>query len=409
MPLRISSQGAEQMSITYRLYQPNDVEQVVGVVGRAFPHVGPFTVAAWQKLESRDHVTVVADDGGRIAGAIPFDLRDFLVRPGVVLRVAVAHAVAVDAPYRNQGVGSAMMSFAKAEFPAGCDAMFVYTGGEGRAPYTFYQRNGFVDLMYSRPYRLSDLPAATPSGIRVTPFDAAGLGPTLDATFQSAYAASAGFARRGPGYWQRALESIIYVEIPYDFRIAYAGSATDMAGYAIFGLRQDYAALLEVAVRPEAAGVIADLLQAVSAAAAANGAKEVRLIAPVTHPAVAALQAMGCQGGSRSAGISVLAGQVLSFESVWRKLGGEGGPALHVWTPRQENAPGREFDLVGQGAAVTLEMKRSTAHRLFLCREDIQASVAAERITSPEPALPLAQLANTFRPAPWIYHYIEWI
>ena len=397
------------MGITCRFYQPGDVEQVVGVVGRAFPRVGPFTVDAWHRLESRDHVTVVADDAGRIAGAIPFDRRDFLVRPGVTLRVAIAHAVAVDAPYRNHGVGSAMMSFAKAEFPSSYEAMFVYTGTEGRAPYTFYQRNGFIDLMYSRPYRLTGLAAENPAGIQVTTLDPVGMGRALDTTFQAAYAGHAGFARRNPGYWQRALESIIYVEIPYEFRIAYVGSATDMAGYAIFGLRQDYAALLEVAVRPEASANMPDLLRAVSADAASRGAKEIRLTAPSAHPAVVVLQAMGHQGGGRSAGISVLAGQVLNFESIWRRLGGEGGPAVHIWAPRQENAPGREFDLPGQGPALVLEMKDATLQRLFLCREDVQADYAAERITSPNLAVPVDQLANTFRPAPWVYHYIEWI
>lgn len=392
------------MSICYRNYQPSDVEQVVGVVGRAFPAVEPFTVEAWTKMETHDHVTVVAEDGGRIAGVIPFALYDLLIRPGVVIRAAFAHAVAVDEPYRNRGIGSAMFAHAKSELRGCCDGLFVYTGGEGRAPYTFYQRNGFCDLLYSRPYRLTELTTQPPTDVQVVRFDPAAIGTALNETFQAAYAAYAGFPVRSPGYWELVLQSIIYVEIPYDFYIAYAGQAGRMVGYIIFGLRPQHAMILELAVRPESAQTTLDLLRAVATTTATNGVREVYMFASSAHPAVSALTRVGFQPAGRNAGVRVTAGQLLNFEAVWRKLGGEGsGLALHIWTPE------REVELPGQGPVLTLEMKEATLHRLLLCREDITSALSAERITSPAATLPLAQLESIFCSAPWVYHHIEWI
>jgi hypothetical protein len=54
-------------------------------------------------------------------------------------------------------------------------------------------------------------------------------------------------------------------------------------------------------------------------------------------------------------------------------------------------------------------MKAPTLHRLFLCREDVQAAFLTERITSTTYPLPLDQLQQIFRPAPWVHHWLEWI
>jgi hypothetical protein len=54
-------------------------------------------------------------------------------------------------------------------------------------------------------------------------------------------------------------------------------------------------------------------------------------------------------------------------------------------------------------------MKDATLHRLFLCREEIASALQAERITSPTLDLPLEDLQRIFQPAPWVFHWLEWI
>jgi len=406
------------MPITYRLYEPRDVEQTVEVIHRVF-HVYPIPYASWARMESHDHATVLAEQDGRLIGAIPFDIRDFLIRPGVSLRAAFAHLVSVDALYRNAGVGSGMMKFAKENLPAVCDGLFVYTGSEGRAPYTFYEKNGFVDLQYSRFYSLPVTRGAVPADVQVVPFDPAALGEQeICEAYQRAYAEYAGFPVRFPGFWEQAMDSIIYVEIPTDFHLAQVHRGAELCGYAIFGFAREGATILEMVVTPQddsSQETIAEkLLIAVIAAVAERDVPEVRMLASSHHPALLALHKLGFQPNDRSDS-EIISGFTFHFDRLWTQLAGEKLPwakkpplALHIWTPEGE------FDLPGDGPRVTLEMKYSTLQRLFLCREDFRAAFETERITSPDAALPwqrsvMDALQHIFRPAPWVYHWLEWI
>jgi GNAT superfamily N-acetyltransferase len=401
------------MTITYRLYRPSDAEQVNDLAHNVF-NLAPFSAEVWQHMEEGEHVTVVAAEGDKIVGAIPFDLRDFLIRPGLSIRSAWAHMVCVDAEYRSRGIGSGMMKLARVQLageqlagqhlPRICEAMFVYTGSEGTAPYTFYEKNGFVDLHYSRFFTLTNPKANAPLDVEVTPYDPARIGEeNLYAAFQRAYQDYAGFPVHYPGYWQRAIESIIYIEIPTEFYIATLTQETELSGYAVFGFIRGHATLLELAAGPAEPGLIDKLLQAVIAAAAARGVEMVNMLACTHHPAASALLELGFQP-DRRANAEVVAGVVLEFDRLWNKLAGENPPfGLEIWTPS------RTLKLPGPGKPITLEMKESTLQRLFLCREDLPAALEAERITSPHLSLPLEALQTIFQPAPWVFHWLEWI
>ena len=395
------------MPITYRLYEPQDVEQTVEVIHRVF-HVYPILYATWTRMENQDHVTVLAEQDGRLIGAIPFDIRDFLIRPGVSLRAAFAHLVSVDAPYRNAGVGSGMIKFAKENLPAVCDGLFVYTGSEGRAPYTFYEKNGFVDLQYSRFYSLPVTRGTVPADVRVVPFDPVARGEQeICEAYQRVYAEYAGFPVRFPGFWEQAMDSIIYVEMPTDFYLAQVHRGAELCGYAIFGFAREGATILEMVATPQddpsQETISEKLLKAIVAAVAERGVPEVRMLASYHHPALPALHNLGFQPNDRSDS-EIISAVAFHFDWLWTKLAGEEPPmALHIWTPE------REFDLSGDGPRVTLEMKHSTLQRLFLCREDFRVAFETERITSPDASLPMDALQHIFRPAPWVYHWLEWI
>jgi ribosomal protein S18 acetylase RimI-like enzyme len=391
------------MPLTYRLYRPSDAEQVNDLAHRVF-NLAPFSADVWQRMEDHDHVTVVATEGDQILGAIPFDLRDFLIRPGLSIRAAFAHMVCVDEEYRDRGLGSGMLRLAREHLPQHCAAMFVYTGSEGIAPYTFYEKNGFVDLQYSRFYTLPSLSADLPPQIQIQPFDPAAVGEeALNDVYTKAYASCAGFPVHAPGYWQRALTSIIYVEIPTEFHIALVQRGEALAGYAIFGVVRGQVTILELAADPAEPSLIRELIQGVAAFAAAHQIPLVNMLASIHHPALPALQELGFQPASR-ANAEIIAGLALRFDRLWEVLTASQPPCgLHLWTPS------RSLELPGPGKPVTLEMKESTLHRLFLCREDLSAALQAERITSPDFDLPLEFLQRIFQPTPWIFHWLAWI
>ncbi len=392
------------MTLTCRLYRPDDLEQLVPHLNRTFQVVNPpLTAGAWAGLEAGDHVTVVAEEDGRLAGAIPFDLRDLVLRPGVVVRAGIAHAVGVVEGCRGRGVGSAMMGYARRELGAHCDGLFVYADGEGAAA-RFYERNGFVGLHYSRMWRLWQPQGAMPAGIQAAPLDPEALdGMALDGVYQAAYGAMGGFMPRSPGYWQRQLTSIIYTQVPRALHLAWAEQDGQLAGYLVFGLRPRSALALELAVRPGAAGLAKRLLQAMIAVAAGRGAQKASMFAGDRDPAIRALRALGFQPEGRGTA-SAFAGQLLDPARIWPRLAaGRAAPALHLWTPE------RQLALPGNGPTVTLEMAETTLQRLFLCREDTAAALHAESITSPTFPLPLAELQAAFRPAQWVHHEIDWI
>ena len=391
------------MPIAYRLYRPSDAEQVNDLAHRVF-HLAPFSGAVWQRMEEHDHLTVVAAEGDKVIGAIPFNLRDFLLRPGLSIRSAFAHMVCVDASYRSRGIGSGMMELAKEHLPQLCQAMFVYTGVEGKPPYTFYEKNGFVDLHYSRFYSLTHPQAAASPDVQVSPFDPALVGEDhLNAAYQRAFPLHAGFPVHSPGYWQRAIASIIYVEIPAELWIATLARGSDLVGYAIFGYIRGDVTVLELAASPSEPGLAVKLLQAVVAAAVSRGVSLVNMLAGVHHPAVSSLLELGFQPNPRSRA-DVVAGLALRFDLLWEKLTrGEPPFSLEIWTPTHT------LSFPGPGKPFTLEMKESTLHRLFLCREHLSAALQAERITSPTLDLPLETLQSIFQPAPWVFHWLEWI
>ncbi len=393
------------MTITCRLYRPTDLEQLLPHLNRTFQVENPPLAAeVWAGLEARgDHVTVIAEEAGRLLGAVPFDLRDLLLRPGVTIRAGIAHAVGVVEGERGRGVGSSMMAYARQELAERYDGLFVYADGEGAAA-RFYERNGFVDLHYSRMWRLYEPRGTMPVGVEAGPLDAGALdGDALDAVFQAAYGGCGGYMPRSPGYWQRQLTSLIYTQVPRALHIATAHEQGQLAGYLIYGLRPRSGLVLELAVRPESPGLVARLLRAFVAHTSARGAARASMFAADSDLAVPTLRALGFQPEGRGTA-SVLAGQLLDPSRVWPRLtAGHPAPALHLWTPA------RTLDLPGDGPPVTLEMKDDVLQRLFLCREDFARALEREAITSPSHPLPLERLQAIFEPAQWVHHEIDWI
>ncbi|MGQ9682866.1 MAG: GNAT family N-acetyltransferase [Anaerolineae bacterium] len=386
-----------------RLYAPRDAQQTAELVNTVFPEIEPLASGDWEQLEAADHSTVIADADGRVVGAIPFVLQPLLLRPDLAVPVAVAHCVCVHPDYRARGVGSALMRLAREALSDTCIALLVYTGGEGRPPYTFYERNGFVDLHYTREYRLAPKePAALPPDILVEEVDSGSVpGDWLHPVFQARYGGYAGFAPRTPAHWSHALQSIIYRELPQRFFLVRAPKAGTIEGYVLLALdrRQPLAQILELAVCPGAEKLTPALLQAAIATTWDLGAARLSAITGYPDPLAPALSGVGFVAQER--GEVVVAGQVINAQALWRLLGGEQAAAVQLWTPEME------LCLPGPGQPVTLEMKRSQMQRLLLCREDLDVAIIQGRITGP--AEPPPTLHNALRRGEWVYQHLDYL
>jgi GNAT superfamily N-acetyltransferase len=397
-----SKSGRKTMPVNIRFYEPGEAEPLVTMAKRVFPIIQEIPPVFWEHLEQGSHKTVVAEADRQIVGAIPFDIRDFLIRPDVHIRAAFAHLVSVDAPVRAQGLGSQMMDFAKQKLPEFCDGMFVYTGHEGRKPYTFYERNHFIDLLYNRPFsRQGKNEDSLPAGITLSSLDLDAIPEEdLNTAYHRQWDRFAGFPLRYPGAWKKALTSLIYVEIPTRFYLSARRNLDRLEGFAILGVSSKQVSILEIADFPQEYELH---LRAAATLAAQEGAATLHIDASDAHPILPCLKSTGFQPGPR-AEAEIIAGQVFHFTRIWRQLAGEMPPfTLEIWTPQ------RKLLLPGSGPAYHLEMKEPVLQRLFLCRENLAHLIQSEQVTSPDSDLPFDQLQEIFAPSRWVYHTIDWI
>ena len=118
--------------IEAREYQPQDAPGYVEVHNSVWSGDLAIDIEIWERWCQQPTTAAIALEDGKVVGAVPFHLRDFVVRPGLVIRAAFEYSVCVYERLRSQGVGSKMMQAAKQFLPAQADVMMVYRGGERR-------------------------------------------------------------------------------------------------------------------------------------------------------------------------------------------------------------------------------------------------------------------------------------
>lgn len=149
--------------ITYREYRPEDAESFVRLHDSAFPAI---PAGYWPRWSASAPVTAaVAILDGAVVGTVPFHFRDFLVRPGVAVRVACEFSVCVREDLRDRGVGSGLMRAAKQFLRGRCQVMMVHREDERSAAYRYYARNGHHDVAYLRPWARRGEAGVAASGV----------------------------------------------------------------------------------------------------------------------------------------------------------------------------------------------------------------------------------------------------
>ena len=374
----------------------------------------PIPPEFWERWSHRPDVTAsMALLDGEVVGQIPFHIREFLARPGVTVRVAQEYSVIVAEELRSQGIGGALIAEAGRFLSGRCEVMTVYRGGEQTPGYRFYQRAGHYDLAYHRTWLPGEAAAAKDD--RVRSGDVSALlgreGEVLE-VFESAYGNWGGFPPRRPGYWQEALDSVIFCEVSGDFRSFYIEDAGGLVGYALClegrGERAG-ARVLELATRDGDAEGAVVLLRHVAYALQERG---LTLSVQKSDESVYAdaLRRAGFVQAPRAERSMMTMAHVFDPQALAQRVLSESGVSLPcevaVWTPEREAVLNP-----GAGARqMTLEMKEPDLARLLLCRLDLVAAVKEERVTvvAAEPG-DLEAVAEAFPYSPWDYHALDYI
>lgn len=399
--------------IKYREYRHRDAESFLCLHNSVFPAI---SADAWREFSRRDVTAAVAAAEDTIVGAVPFHLRAFRVRPGVVVRVAWEFSVCVRADLRGTGVGSRLMDTAKKFLHGRCVAMAVYRDDERSPAYRYYNRNGHHDVMYMRRWQHTGSPNIPIAPLETWTWEQF-LHHELEVLeiFEDAYGAWGGFPERRRGFYRSAVRTAVYYEIPLVLSVLVRrDSAGRLAGYAILGEERlnPTLHLMEIAARNHDIQTALVLLAAFAAEAAQRDLPAVASV-PDSFPYLAALQTVGFQPHTRAhPSTMVMMFHILDPEGLaratWRESDATADLDVIAWTPLREVWLHRA--LRSAKRHIVLEMKEETLTRLLLGRLDLNAAFMQQLVTATgADDATLTAIADALPFVPWTYHYLDYV
>jgi GNAT superfamily N-acetyltransferase len=391
-------------AIEVRECREADSIRALDLRNKVFP---PIDVHHWKQSQTAA-VAYLAD---RLVGVIPFEIREFEIAPDLRINAAFANSVAVADGFRGRGIGSQMMEAAFRFLPGWARATFVYTDHEREGPqYRFYRRCGYQDLLYPRRMHRTTVHSGErrAGSSEILPIEVAvSRESEILSVYRECYSRHAGTPARQPGYWAKALDSQIFQELPHeDFAISAIMESSELAAYAIAGLRTGQAIVLEWAARSEPAadrlwGGVGDLARTWKAEETVVYGQE------LTGPFPASLARAGFSADPRE---DVLVGRVISWVEMyadwWEARYAESPVSLEVWTPARDVRLGP-----GDGdSEIVLEMKEATLHQLLLGRIDLEGLVRNQWVTVRRGNWGrIEAISQTLAPSPWTYHRLDYL
>ncbi len=383
---------------------PDEIGEMLSIRNAIFPSISEQD---WLRFPENTASLAFLDD--IIVGAIPLDQRRFQVAPGRVINTAFEHAVGTRADFRSRGVGTEMIEAAREFLADRAEALMVYRGGERTAGYRFYERSGHRDLIYMRT--LQRPPGEVePAAVAVGDLDAClAEQKEMLRVFNAAFGEYGGFRPREIGYWEMALNDMIFTVIPQDIIFVRYPEEGELQAYCIASVRtgarsDDKVSILEIA------GTGDDAIREVLRGVCRQGNERdcpVTTIAGIDSPWRMLMREMGFEENLRH---TMMMGQPIAparlFEKVCADSAAIADLRLSVWSP--------ELDAVvweGPEARreITVEGKELLIYRMLMRRIDVEAAVASDLLTiKGECPGDRERLAAALPFCPWEYHRIDW-
>lgn len=395
-------------AVTVREYTPDDADDLLSVRNSIFP---PLTLDQWLATTAT-FTASLAYLAGEPVGAIPMDIRRFVVAPGRTIAVAQENAVGVREDMRGRGIGSKMIAAAAEFLRNRCDMLAVYRGAERSIGYNFYARTGHCDLLYLRRAQC-DNPSGELGDVAVLEVDAlADDGLAMLDVFEACYGGMGGFPLRSADYWPRQLASHIYVVLPHEFFYLRYPAKGRLQGYAILGRR-----LRETGDGPAPLGVleisaldesVARALIAAAGHLAAQRSLKTFVYVCEDHPFRAVFRQMGYAEGLRS---FMIMGRTINPQRLLLRSATDLEPladlVIRVWTPTVDYTL---WEGERPRRRITLEGKDWVINRLLARRLDVRAAVAGDLLTICDGRMEDVQaLARVLPYCRWVYHHIDYI
>ncbi len=368
--------------ITYREYTRSDAASWLKLHDSVFP---PIARDYWDRWSAREDVTaVVAVRDGEIVGTIPFQVRDYVIRPGAAIRAAFEYSVCVREDLRGLGVGSAMMTCAKDILKPRADALMVFRGEETVPAYRFYALNEHYDLVFARAWTLEETQDRPPGKVDLHPIEELyRREKEVLEVFESAFPDCGGYALRRPGFWRPMLENCNWEEVKHDMRFFCFEREDRIIAYAVAGKQtgQPVVRLMELVTRDADTARARMLLNAVAAFAGALQSK-VEAFYPESGMYADAFRAVGFAPCERGRTSMMIMAHPLNAEAVagkaWVKSEALKDADVSAWSPRYRVTLHKAAEA---GRRIILEMKDDLLARLVFCRLDLRAAYEADLVS----------------------------
>ncbi len=383
---------------------PDEIDAMLSIRNAIFP---PISREDWLRYPSNTASMAFLD--GIPIGAIPLDQRPFQIAPGRIIDTAFEHAVGTRADFRSRGVGSAMIDAAREFLRDRAEALMVYRGAERSPGYRFYEKSGHRDLIYMRPLTWAPR-EVEPADVMVQGRDELfAAQPELLRVFNASFGEYGGFRPREVGYWERALNDMIFTVIPQEIIFVRHPAQGDLQAYVIAsvrtGVRADEAlSILELAATGE------DAAREAIRGICAEGHRRslpVTTIACVDSPFRMLMREMVFEEGIRH---TMIMGQVIAperlFEKVCEDFDAVAELKIRAWSPTHDwtlwEGPNARRE-------ITIEGKELLLHRLLTRRLDVLAAVEMDLLTiRNEKGDDRERLAAALPYCRWEYHRIDW-
>ncbi len=399
--------------IEAREYRPEDGPGYVAVHNTVWGGDLAIDVPYWEQWAKGPRTAAIAVDGDEVVGAIPFDFRDFIIRPGLVIRAAFEYSVVVHEKVRSTGIGSKLMDAAKEFLVPQADVMMVYRGAERSAGYRFYAKNGHHDMVFYRGLSWTNPQGTIGDGVRFCDRGELLRRETeLLQVFASAYGCYGGYPQRVPGYHATALEGIQYEELKSDFYFLLVEDGEGLAGYALLAkwAKGDSLQIAEMATRGGDQALAHTIFMAAATKAAEIGTG-LAFSGPDDGLYAGLARSLGFVGKLRAEISMFIMAHLLNppdlAQKSLRQVPELANTRIEVFTP--------QADYVLQAPAhpnktVTLEMKEDHLTRLLLCRLDLGAAIQDHRVTAyGADDGDVAGLARAFPCQQWEHHPVDYI
>jgi hypothetical protein len=227
--------------------------------------------------------------------------------------------------------------------------------------------------------------------------------------FEEAFGDYGGFRPRETGYWEMALDDMIFTVIPQEITFLRYPSAGELEAYCILAVRtgeprREQFEVMELAGTSDEA--VREVLQGAGGEAAERG-WPLHTIACVDSPWRMLMREMGFEEGIRT---TMIMGQPIAPARLFQKVCADFDAVAELTI--DVRAPGYDCTVWEGPEArrkITVEGKELLLNRMLMRRLDVPCAVASELLTiCGERRGDRERLAAALPYVPWEYHKIDW-